>query len=385
MPRQTHFKAEWLSNERFRGWLKQKSTTEAMCGYCFNKVINIANMGESAWKSHAKSVKHQMRSPKPSTVPVTSPRTDNMSPTTSMSATTMSNVPTTSSTATPSTSLLQTRIVDTLIKDGVLFAEMRWRLNVVMQKSSFRSCDSMGDLLRSMFPNCHEAEQFSMGKTKCAYFVNFGFAPHFHELLTITFKGSPFYALSFDESLNKSLQNGQMDINIRFWGSEKCMAETRYLTSEFLGRAKAEDILESFMKAIAKLDDAKLLQIASDGPNVNLKFLELFDQKRQFLELLAVINVGTCGLHTVHGSLKAGVKEADWTVGKVLQAMHFLLHDFPSRQDRYIQYTETNVMPLPYCGHRWCEYGTLIVNISSTVSHCVRVNSPREKGSTVLY
>ena len=88
---------------------------------------------------------------------------------------------------------------------------------------------------------------------------------------------------------------------------------------------------------------------------MNLKFLELFDQKRQFLELLAVINVGTCGLHTVHGSLKAGVKEADWKVGKVLQAMHFLLHDFPSRQDTYIQYTETNVMPLPYCGHRWCE------------------------------
>ena len=133
------------------------------------------------------------------------------------------------------------------------------------------------------------------------------------------------------------------------------MAETRYLTSEYLGRAKAEDILESFMKAIAKLHDSKLLQIATDGPNVILKFLELFDQKRQFLELLAVNNVGTCGLHTVNGSLKAGIKEADWKVGKVLQAMHFLLHDFPSRQDTYIQYTETNVMPLPYCGHRWCE------------------------------
>ena len=188
-----HISKQWLSDEWFRGWLKQKSTKDAMCGYCFNKVINIADMGESALKSHAKSVEHQMRSPKPSTVPVTSPRTDNMSPTMSMSATTMSNVPTTSSTATSSTSLLQTRIVDTLIKDG------------------------------------------------------------------------------------------------------------------------------------------------------------------QFLELLAVINVGTCGLHTVHGSLKAGVKEADWKVGKVLQAMHFLLHDFPSRQDTYIQYTETNVMPLPYCGHRRCE------------------------------
>ena len=57
----------------------------------------------------------------------------------------------------------------------------------------------------------------------------------------------------------------------------------------------------------------------------------------------------------MHGSLKTGIKAAGWLVGKVLKTMHFLLHDYPARQEKYIEFTESNVMPLPYCGHRWCE------------------------------
>ena len=48
MPRQTKFKEEWLSNPDYKGWLKKKNLTEAMGSYCFNKIINVENMGESA-------------------------------------------------------------------------------------------------------------------------------------------------------------------------------------------------------------------------------------------------------------------------------------------------------------------------------------------------
>ena len=80
----------------------------------------------------------------------------------------------------------------------------------------------------------------------------------------------------------------------------------RYFNSEFLGGAKAEAMLEAFQKATAKLDASKLLQVASDSPNVNLKFLELHRDKRQFMDC------------TLHGSQKTGVKAANWTVGNVL-------------------------------------------------------------------
>ena len=78
------------------------------------------------------------------------------------------------------------------------------------------------------------------------------------------------HSLSFDESLNKKIQLGQMNLYVRFWNASKELAETRYLTSKFLGGAKADDIFEKFetgvSKKIYKAND--LLQAASGGPNV---------------------------------------------------------------------------------------------------------------------
>ena len=51
-----------------------------------------------------------------------------------------------------------------------------------------------------------------------------------------------------------------------------------------------------------------MLQISSDGPNVNLSFLKKYDEKRSFEDLPPLLNIGTCGLHTIHGSLKNGIK-----------------------------------------------------------------------------
>ena len=72
-----------------------------------------------------------------------------------------------------------------------------------------------------------------------------------------------------------------MDLYVRFWNASKELAENRYLTSQFLGVAKADDILEKFgtgvSKKIHKADD--LLQVASDGPNVKLVFLKLYEKK----------------------------------------------------------------------------------------------------------
>ena len=181
-------------------------------------------------------------------------------------------------------------------------------------------------------------------------------APHFNELLLVEANQSPFYVLLFDESLNKHLQRGQMDVLVRFWNNEKTIAESRYLTSEFLGGAKAEQLLEAFEKAVAsKLGPSNLLQVSSDGPNVNLLFLQLLEEKQRFNDLPSLLNIGTCGLHTIHGSLKAAVKAMDWSIGKVLKAMWKILDETPARRDIFEKITETNVYPLPYCGHRWCE------------------------------
>ena len=146
-----------------------------------------------------------------------------------------------------------------------------------------------------------------------------------------------------------------MNILIRYWNNESNSSETRYLDSQFLGGAKAQQILETFNNGIKSLDPRRNIQISSDGPNVNLKFLELVNEGRCTSELPTLLNIGTCGLHTVHGSLKAGVESTDWTTGKILKSLWKLLDESPARREKYESITETNVYPLPYCGHRWCE------------------------------
>ena len=72
-----------------------------------------------------------------------------------------------------------------------------------------------------------------------------------------------------------------MDIFIRFWDEDNKKVDTRYFDSLFHNGATATDIQEAFMSGIKELDKNNFLQISSDGPNVNLKFLELMAENRE--------------------------------------------------------------------------------------------------------
>ena len=69
-------------------------------------------------------------------------------------------------------------------------------------------------------------------------------------------------------------------------------------------------------KKIHKPND--LLQVASDDPNIHLLFLKLNEEKRCLNELPALLDIGMCGIHTIHGSLKNAEKASKWGIGKVL-------------------------------------------------------------------
>ena len=98
-----------------------------------------------------------------------------------------------------------------------------------------------------------------------------------------------------------------------------------------------------------------MLQISSDGPNVNLKFIELYVVKRELDEFPCLVDLGTCDLHTGHGGLKNGIKCSGWNTGKLLKALLKLVDESPARRDTYTKVTESEDFPLLYCGHWWCE------------------------------
>ena len=50
----------------------------------------------------------------------------------------------------------------------------------------------------------------------------------------------------FDESYNKIVKKGQMDLHKQFWKEESNTVCTRYYTSDFMGKDAAPDILRPF-------------------------------------------------------------------------------------------------------------------------------------------
>ena len=67
-----------------------------------------------------------------------------------------------------------------------------------------------------MFKDSESAKGFALSRTKCTYLINFGVAPYFRQELINSIKTSPHFAVSFDKSLNRVLQDDQIDIQIRF-------------------------------------------------------------------------------------------------------------------------------------------------------------------------
>ena len=70
-----------------------------------------------------------------------------------------------------------------------------------------------------------------MSRTKCnTYYINYGIAPSaLNEL-----QASPYFVVSYDESMNRSLQEEQMDVLVRFFNEESWLVETRYFDCTFL-------------------------------------------------------------------------------------------------------------------------------------------------------
>ena len=115
-----------------------------------------------------------------------------------------------------------------------------------------------------MFPDSKIAKSFQMRPNQIGSSIRHGVGPYF--------KG--FLVVSFDESLNKKTQTCQMDLLIRYWNEEKIHVS-------------------------------------------RLNFTEMFNCE---LELLKLIDIGSCSLHIIHSVFKKRVESTVWEIKKTLKA-----------------------------------------------------------------
>jgi hypothetical protein len=105
---------------------------------------------------------------------------------------------------------------------------------------------------------------------------------------------------------------------------------------------------------MGSLSLTKLIQVSMDGPSVNLKFLDsmknnLDDSQRK------LIDIGTCGLHVLHGAFRTGHEAAGWAVNDFLRAIYVLFKDSPARRADFTAITGSSCFAKKFCTARWVE------------------------------
>ena len=339
--------------------------------FLLTQIVDISNMGESALKSHAKGSKHIIRvgqsqdarfSVRDFMQPVgTLSACDSNAGTVPVSASfSLAAACVTPTTATPLINYAITHSADSTLTTGktvtgtdTLSAEVLWALKCCVSHYSYKSCSDAGAIFQKMFPDSKIAQSFTLGKTKCSYILKFGIAPYVKSLLVQSVKDSGDYVLMFDESLNRITQEKQMDVWVRYWANGKIVS--RYLTSEFMGHASAEDMLRKLESASSCLNSKGLLQLSMDGPNVNWKLFNLLQRDIEETCDVKMLNIGSCGLHQLHNAFRAGSDASDWAIEKFLSSIYWLFKDTPARREDFVAETGSSIFPLKFCSRRWVE------------------------------
>ncbi|XP_041376341.1 uncharacterized protein LOC121388878 [Gigantopelta aegis] len=228
-------------------------------------------------------------------------------------------------------------------------------LKTVVGNYSYKSCEKIDDLFQKMFPDSKIAKIFTCGEKKCAYVICFGLAPYFRDELLDKFCDLD-YVLLFDESLNHKTQNKQLDIYVRFCDKDTRKVTTRYFDSAFIGHATANYMIVHFTELTKKLKLGNMIQLSMDGPNINWSFYDKLSAELKSVNTApSLINIGSCGLHVIHGGFKSACDSVDWDIAGLLRAMHTLFKDTPASREDYEEINGCKLYPLKHCATRWVE------------------------------
>lgn len=246
-------------------------------------------------------------------------------------------------------------------------AEIIWAMKVLQDKDSRRSADEDGDYLRALFPDSDTAKSFTLKKDRLAYLIAYGIAPCFKEEFTDLLRKSESIVILFDETMNTI---GFFLFCFNFYVSfiNGYKIETQYFTSVFMTKTRRLDLLKSFEDAIPEYLQQKILKILMDGPNVNGGFLKMIEEN---LKPKRLLQLGSCGLHAVHGAYQFGFDNKAASLWKLFEFLRATL--LTSRLSRVMWRIHiSNWMhhfPLKFCSNRWCENITVAKRALEMLPH----------------
>jgi len=370
MTKQTYFDEKWLKDTGY-DWLDacDNDRTSFKCRLCC-KVLKLSNMGLKAIKSHSENAKHRRLALAMGGALKTDASIGRFFGKPTVTHSSETQLPEVGDPSVPvehcETALVPPCEPSTssavgqplFVNDDLrVRAEIRWVLKSVSSHYSFNSSCDITAVLQQMFPDSEVAKSFHMSDDKARYLAIFGLTPYFQQILADDVKDKQ-YVLLFDEALNSKAQHKQLDVHIRFWSGPE--VNTRYFTSVFMGHATAADLKVQLEECIAKLRKCNIVQIGMDGPTVNWKLFKDIQEDIQHETGKTMLNIGSCGLHTIHGAFRDGVAASTWDIETFLRAAYQLFKDTPARREDYTAVTGSSTFPLKFVAHRWVENVSVI-------------------------
>ena len=392
--KQTYYNTDW-ENESIHpqtsSWVSgTKGSTSFGCRVCPVKTSrSLGNMGKNALIKHMNSTVHKdamgkgagLRQPSLSSFvqPLqSSPQQANSLPVSSQPTSTSSDPA--SIVKSPAASPFHTPSLQA--KRTTIFIALK----CVMAKLSYRCVEDLVVMFKIMFPDSEIPDQLQLKRTKLKYIIQFGLAVYYRKMLfgslIPTSGAKPNFVLCFDEAFNRVSKRKQMDVHINYFNEEKEKVVRSYAGASFMGHALADHTVTSIQKVTGELDLVhNLLQVSMDGPNVNWSALSILNsyRKQEDPDCHSLLNIGSCGLHVLHGAYGTAQDEVKWNVGKYCKSIYSIFKKAPARREDYLSCNElleshdgkdvSYLFPEKFCGHRWLENGKTLDRAIVTYSN----------------
>nr|CAD7459104.1 unnamed protein product [Timema tahoe] len=88
-------------------------------------------------------------------------------------------------------------------------------------------------------------------------------------------------------------------------------------------------------------------------------------------KVCSLLNLGTCGLHVVQGSLRTRVEPVNWDIGSVLRHTYYLFTDSTARRALFTQLTGCTTFLQKFCGELSSLIGTRLIYDDYAYQHLI--------------
>jgi len=308
------------SGNFLRLWASKKDDSFAHCHIC-SCDLKFSALGIHALLQHAAKPKHSTKADVrfSNTVRHLAPRAE-------------------ASSSASTSSASSTLLFDLSLSDKVTAAETTWLFKVAENDLSLRDADRTPSLFQKMFPDSAIANKFAMSRQKASYTISDGIGPFLEkEIIEDVRKSDACFTLMYDETTTSQTKK-QMDLLFRYWSNTENKVVTKYFSSLFFGRAKADEIVAMLkeLQETKQLPWRKLFNISTDGPNINKAIWRILNDDLKEQGLNGLLPFLPCTLHLIHNGFKKMLDVLGEDVTTMVFDLHAWFKNHPCKQEDFI-------------------------------------------------